>query len=209
MAGLFFTHSETGKFDERVERIIVGVASQASVAIDNARLLKPHKRRAIERENLLESERMARATAERMGELKDEFLANLSHELRTPLSAIVGWSKVLRQGVKDEADLHNGLDTIERNARMQKQLIDDLLDMNRIASGKVRLDIQPIAPISFIEAAIETVRPAAEAKGIHIEKAARSGSGADIGGSEPAAAGRLEFAFERNQVHLQRRKSAG
>jgi PAS domain S-box-containing protein len=170
IGGLFLTHAEAGKFDERIERIIVGVASQASVAIDNARLFEAAQQSALERETLLESERRARAMAERMGELKDEFLANLSHELRTPLSAIVGWSKVLRLGVKDEADLHNGLDTIERNARMQKQLIDDLLDMNRIASGKVRLDIQPIAPISFIEAAIDTVRPAAEAKGIRIEK---------------------------------------
>jgi len=170
IGGLFFVHSETGIFDERIERIIVGVASQASVAIDNARLFAGAQRAAIEREQLLERERFARASAERMGELKDEFLANLSHELRTPLSAIVGWSKVLRQGAKSEADLLNGLVTIERNARVQKQLIDDLLDMNRIASGKVRLDIQPVAPTSFIEAAIETVRPAADAKDIHIEK---------------------------------------
>ena len=170
IGGLFFVHSETGIFDERIERIIVGVASQASVAIDNARLFAGAQRAAIEREQLLERERFARASAERMGELKDEFLANLSHELRTPLSAIVGWSKVLREGAKSEADLLNGLVTIERNARIQKQLIDDLLDMNRIASGKVRLDIQPIAPTSFIEAAIETARPAADAKDIHIEK---------------------------------------
>jgi len=170
VGGLFFVHSHTGVFDERVERLIIGVASQASVAIDNARLFAAAQKSAIEREQLLKREQLARAEAERMGELKDEFLANLSHELRTPLSAIVGWSKVLRQGVKDENDLRNGLDTIERNARVQKQLIDDLLDMNRIASGKVRLDIQPVEPISFIEAAIETVRPAADAKGIHIEK---------------------------------------
>jgi PAS domain S-box-containing protein len=170
IGGLFFVHSETGVFDERIERLVIGVASQASVAIDNARLFAATQRAAIEREQLLERERIARTAAERMGELKDEFLANLSHELRTPLSAIVGWSKVLRQGARDEADLRNGLDTIERNARVQKQLIDDLLDMNRIASGKVRLDIQPVGPILFIEAAIETVRPAAEAKNIQIEK---------------------------------------
>ena len=170
MGGLFFVHSDIGIFDERIERIIVGVASQASVAIDNARLFAVAQKAAIEREQLLERERIARTAAERMGELKDEFLANLSHELRTPLSAIVGWSKVLRQGARDETDLRNGLITIERNARVQQQLIDDLLDMNRIASGKVRLDIQQIAPISFIEAAIETVRPAADAKDIHIEK---------------------------------------
>jgi len=170
IGGLFFTHSDIGTFDERIERIILGVASQASVAIDNARLFEGAQKSAVERETLLESERSARAAAERMGELKDEFLANLSHELRTPLSAIVGWSKVLRRGVRDEADLRNGLDTIERNAHMQKQLIDDLLDMNRIASGKVRLDSQPVEPISFIVAAIDTVRPAADAKGIRIEK---------------------------------------
>ena len=170
IAGLFFAHTESGIFDERVERIIVAVAAQASVAIDNARLFEATQKAAEERKTLLESERSAREAAERMGELKDEFLANLSHELRTPLSAIVGWSKVLRRGVRDEADLHNGLDTIERNAHIQTQLIEDLLDMNRIASGKLRLDIQPIAPVFFIEAAIDTVRPAAEAKGIWIEK---------------------------------------
>src|SRR5439155_7852671 len=105
-----------------------------------------------------------------MGERKDSFLANLSHELTTPLRVIVGWPKVLRCRVRDQADLQTGLDTIERNARIQTQLIDDLLDMNRIASGKVRLDIQPIAPVSFIEAAIDTLRPAADAKCIRIEK---------------------------------------
>ena len=90
--------------------------------------------------------------------------------MRTPLSAILGWAHILRSGAKSEADLHKGLDTIERNARVQTRLIEDLLDMSRIASGKVRLDIQPVAPVAFIEAAIETVRPAADAKGIRIEK---------------------------------------
>jgi CheY-like chemotaxis protein len=104
-----------------------------------------------------------------MSELKDEFLATLSHELRTPLSAILGWSQMLRRGVRSEADLYKGLATIERNARAQAQLIEDLLDMSRIASGKVRLDIQPVEPTSFIEAAVETLRPAADAKGIRLE----------------------------------------
>jgi PAS domain S-box-containing protein len=170
IGGLFFLHKDAGVFDERDERLIVAVAAQAAMAIDNARLYEVAKQDAEERERLLESERSARAAAERMGELKDEFLANLSHELRTPLSAIIGWSKVLRQGVKDVADLHNGLETIERNAHIQARLIDDLLDMNRIASGKLRLDMQPVAPITFIQAAIGTVRPAADAKGIRIEK---------------------------------------
>ena len=123
-----------------------------------------------DREKLLEIERSARAHAEHMSEMKDAFLANLSHELRTPLSAIIGWAQVLRHGGRSEAELSKGLDTIERNARMQGQLIEDLLDMSLITSGKVRLDIQPVAPISFIDAAIESLRPAADAKNIRIEK---------------------------------------
>ena len=125
---------------------------------------------AEERKRLLESERSARNLAEHMGALKDDFLATLSHELRTPLSAILGWTQILRRGVKTPEDLQKGLDTIERNSRLQVQLIEDLLDMNRIASGKVRLDIQPVAPILFIEAALETVRPAADGKGVRIER---------------------------------------
>src|SRR5690349_8943991 len=102
--------------------------------------------------------------------MKDEFLATLSHELRTPLSAILGWAQVLRRGGKDEADLQRGLQTIERNARAQAQLIEDLLDMSRITSGKVLLDMQTLKPEGFLDAAIETVRPAADAKNIRIEK---------------------------------------
>jgi CheY-like chemotaxis protein len=102
--------------------------------------------------------------------MKDEFLATLSHELRTPLSAILGWSQVLRRRKFGEAELQQALDIIERNARVQTQLIEDLLDMSRITSGKVRLDIQPVEPVSFIEAALETVRLAASAKGVRLEK---------------------------------------
>jgi CheY-like chemotaxis protein/two-component sensor histidine kinase len=102
--------------------------------------------------------------------MKDEFLATLSHELRTPLSAILGWAQVLRRGSRDQNDLQKGLQTIERNARAQAQLIEDLLDMSRITSGKVLLDMQAVAPASFIDAAIETVRPAADAKNIRIDK---------------------------------------
>ncbi len=170
LGGLFFGHPEPGVFTERTERIIVGVAAQAAVAIDNARLYEAAQKSAVEREKLLDSERAARAEAERASQMKDEFLATLSHELRTPLSSILGWSQVLRGGGKTPGDLQKGLDVIERNARVQTQLIEDLLDMSRIISGKVRLDIQPVQPMSFVEAAIETVRPAAEAKDIRIEK---------------------------------------
>jgi signal transduction histidine kinase/ActR/RegA family two-component response regulator len=130
-----------------------------------------------ERQQLLESERAARSASERVSEIKDQFLATLSHELRTPLNAIVGWAQILRTGNRREDDLQKGLETIERNARVQAQLIDDLLDMSRIVSGKVRLDIQPIDPSSIIDAALETVRPAAEAKGIRLEKAVDPSSG--------------------------------
>ena len=122
-----------------------------------------------ERVLLLESERSARAIAERANHMKDEFLATLSHELRTPLGAILGWSQILRRGGRGEADLLKGLDTIERNARAQTRLIEDLLDMSRITSGKVRLDTQPLEPASFVEAALETVKPAADAKGVRLE----------------------------------------
>ena len=167
---LFFGHPEAGIFTERTERIVGGIAAQAAVAIDNTRLYEAAQHAAEERKVLLESERSARAEAERTSQMKDEFLATLSHELRTPLSAILGWAQVLRRGTRDQADLQRGLQTIERNARAQAQLIEDLLDMSRITSGKVLLDMQTVAPPVFIDAAIETVRPAAEAKNIRIEK---------------------------------------
>lgn len=169
IGGLFFGHSETGVFDERTERLMVGIAAQAASAIDNARLYAASQKSAQERETLLENERSARAEAERANSMKDEFLATLSHELRTPLNSIMGWSQVLKLGAS-ASDLQRGLDAIERNARVQAQLIEDLLDMSRITSGKVRLDIQPVDPIPIIEAAIETIRPAAQAKQIRIEK---------------------------------------
>ena len=165
---LFFGHPEPGIFTERTARIIGGIAAQAAIAIDNARLYEATQQAAEERKLLLDSEREARAEAERNSQMKDEFLATLSHELRTPLTAILGWSQVLRRGSRDEADLHRGLQTIERNARAQAQLIEDLLDMSSIASGKVRLELLPLAPAAIAAAAIDTVRPSAEAKQITI-----------------------------------------
>ncbi|MES2260073.1 MAG: ATP-binding protein [Pseudomonadota bacterium] len=170
IGSLFFGHPEPAMFNERTERIVGGIAAQAAVAIDNARLYEAAQQAAEERKVLLDSERSARAEAERTSQMKDEFLATLSHELRTPLTAILGWAQVLRRGSRDEADLHRGLQTIERNARAQAQLIEDLLDMSRITSGKVLLDMQIVSPLTVIDAAIETVRPAADAKNIAIER---------------------------------------
>ena len=133
------------------------------------------KRVEQEREALLEREQAARAEAERASRMKDDFLATLSHELRTPLNAILGWAHLLAQGGgrgrgTDPAELAEGLRTIERNARAQTQIIEDLLDMSRIVSGKVRLDVRPVDPQAVVEAALETVRPAAEAKDIRLHK---------------------------------------
>lgn len=168
---LMFGHPEPRMFSERTERIIGGIAAQAAVAIDNARLNEASQRAAAERKALLDSERQARAEAERTSQLKDEFLATLSHELRTPLTAILGWAQVLRRGSRDEADLHRGLQTIERNARAQSQLIEDLLDMSSIASGRVQLDMQPLAPAALAAVAIDSVRATADARQIRIEQA--------------------------------------
>ncbi|MFL6581935.1 MAG: PAS domain-containing protein [Burkholderiales bacterium] len=169
IGGLFFGHPETCIFTERTEQLIIGIAAQAAVAIENARLYEATQKASEDRQNLLESERSAHADSERANELKDEFLATLSHELRTPLNSILGWAQVLKLSATTP-DFQRGLDAIERNARLQAQLIEDLLDMSRITSGKMRLDIQPVEVIPVIEAAIETVRPAAEAKLVRIEK---------------------------------------
>ncbi|MEX0652807.1 MAG: ATP-binding protein [Phycisphaeraceae bacterium] len=121
-----------------------------------------------DRERLLDSERAARGEAERANRVKDEFLATLSHELRTPLNAILGWSQLLARDMSCSDDAKKGLLAIERNARVQAQLIGDLLDMGRIISGKFKLNVQPVEPQRVIEAAVETVQHAAEAKGIRL-----------------------------------------
>jgi PAS domain S-box-containing protein len=123
-----------------------------------------------ERRHILESERAARSNAERASVLKDEFLATLSHELRTPLNAILGWTQLLRTGERDEAALDEGLQTIERNARAQTRIIEDLLDMSRIVSGKTRLDVQLIDLAGIVESAVDTLAPAAAAKDVRVVK---------------------------------------
>ena len=130
-----------------------------------------HEQRALHEQNalLLGSERAARAEAERASQIKDEFLATLSHELRTPLNAILGWANLLRGDPADTEGVAEGLTIIERNARAQNQIIEDLLDMSRIISGKVRLDVHRTDLAPIVEAAIETVRPAAAAKGIRVQ----------------------------------------
>ena len=164
IGGLLFGHPETGIFTDRAERLVVGIAAHAAVAVDNALLYEARK-------ELLESERSARSEAERASAMKDSFLATVSHELRTPLNAILGWVRILRsRPPAADPDLNHALEVMERNATIQVQLIEDLLDMSRITSGKMRLDVQPLDPAGFIEAAIQTVTPAADAKGIRLRR---------------------------------------
>ena len=125
-------------------------------------------RAEAEREALLAREKVLRAEAEELSRLKDEFLATMSHELRTPLNAIFGWITLLRTRRLDEATQERALETIERNARAQKRLIEDLLDVSRIVTGKVALELVTVDPRRVMEAALETMHPAAQAKGLKI-----------------------------------------
>ena len=155
LGGLFFGHPEVGVFTEREETIVGSLAPQIATAIDNARLY--------------ERQQAARAEAETANTMKDEFLATLSHELRTPLNAVLGWTRMLRTGTVDEGTAKRALEVIERNAVAQLQLIEDLLDVSRIITGKLRLDVQPVEPVRVVEAALDAVRPAAEAKSIRLQ----------------------------------------
>lgn len=123
-----------------------------------------------QRRNLLASERAARNEAEKANRMKDDFLATLSHELRTPLSAILGWSQVLRRGDPTPAEIAEGLEAIDRNAKVQTQLIADLLDVSRISSGKMRLDIQSVDPAKMIASALDAVAQSADAKQIRVDR---------------------------------------
>ena len=156
LGGLFFGHESAGMFREREERLVVGLAAQAAVAMDNARLYRQ---------------------AQEANRMKDEFLATLSHELRTPMNAIMGWAQLLREGKLDAATTARAVQTIDRNARVQTQLISDILDVSRIVSGKLRLDVRPVELVRAVEAALDTIRPAAEARDIDVQTALDAGAG--------------------------------
>lgn len=182
-------------FNESDERLAATLTAQVAVAYENARLYTEAQRHATElkqevaeriqaeeeRAKLLVREQAARAEAEAANRAKDEFLATLSHELRTPLTSILGWSHLIRSGKLPEAASAAALETIERNARAQSQLIDDLLDVSRIITGKLRLDARPVEIASVIEAAIEAVRPAARAKNIRLESELKTVAGTLFG----------------------------
>jgi PAS domain S-box-containing protein len=137
-----------------------------------------------ERIALLEREQEARAQAEAANRMKDEFLATLSHELRSPLNAMLGWTRLLNSRKFDEATTARAMETIERSARAQAQLIEDLLDVSRIIQGKLRLNARPIELVCVIEAAIDIVRPAAEAKEIQLHSELDPAAGLVAGDSD-------------------------
>jgi signal transduction histidine kinase/ActR/RegA family two-component response regulator len=172
-------------FSEADEGLAANLATHVAVAYENATLyanaqhhatelsmeMAVRKQAEDERARLLVREQAARAEAEAANRNKDEFLATLSHELRTPLTAILGWSHLLRSRKLDEPDTVRALDTIERNAKSQSQLIDDLLDVSRIITGKLQIDCAPVDLSGVIDAAVDAMRPAAEAKSITLETA--------------------------------------
>jgi PAS domain S-box-containing protein len=148
MGGLFFGHSEPGRFAEIHERLAVGIASWASVSLENARMY---------------------AAAQEASRIKDDFLASLSHELRTPLNAILGYARMFRTGIVGPERQGRAIETIERNATSLTQIVEDVLDISRIVSGKIRLNVQPVEVPAIVRNAIDAVTPAADAKGIRLE----------------------------------------
>ncbi|QRK13759.1 response regulator [Archangium violaceum] len=161
MGTLAMYYNEPRAPTEHELHLIETMAHIASVAMEKAKAEQ-------ERERLLARERQARQEAEAASRMKDEFLSTLSHELRTPLTAILGWAQLLRTRDMPEDKRQRALETIERNARAQTQLIEDLLDISRIVAGKLRLDVRPLEPLPILEAALDAVRPAAEARGVRL-----------------------------------------
>lgn len=155
VGGISFGFSEIQLLESEDQGFILSLAQQCA--------------QAIARTHLYEAEQIARSQAEAANRIKDEFLAVLSHELRTPLNPILGWAKLLRKGRLDEAKTAQALATIERNAKLQSELIEDLLDVSRILQGKLSLNACPVNLVDTIQAAMETVRLAAEAKLIQVE----------------------------------------
>ena len=148
------------------------VESLLTVSVDvTAQVEARHRIEALaaEREVLLSRAQASRAEAEAANQLKDEFLSTVSHELRTPLTAMLGWTQMLRSKLLPPEKRELGLETIERNARAQGQLIEDLLDVSRIMSGKLRLELATVELEAVVKQAVETVRPAAEAKGVGLQ----------------------------------------
>jgi PAS domain S-box-containing protein len=148
IGGLFFGHSSPGVFHDRHERLAVGMSAWAAVALENARLY---------------------ASVQEASRLKDEFLATLSHELRTPLNAIVGYTRMMRSGLVTGEKASRALETVDRNANALTQIVEDVLDVSRIIAGKIRLNVRLVDLPQVVKEGLETVRPAADARGVRLE----------------------------------------
>jgi PAS domain S-box-containing protein len=157
-----FFSPEIREPDEELLKLVAGVGGQIGQ-------FTQRKRAEEELAELFKRERAARADAEKANRLKDEFLATLSHELRTPLNAVIGWSRMLGSGRLDREGSKHALEVIERNAWAQKQIIEDILDVSRVITGKLQLNLSPVDLVSVVDAALDAVRPAMEAKEIVIE----------------------------------------
>ncbi len=164
MGGLFFGHSKAGMFSEKSERVVTGLASQAAIAIDNARLYELANRAAEERQTLLASERAARAEAEHLNRSKDEFLAMLAHELRNPLAPVSSAAELLRLVNHEPERVQHLSEIISRQIGHFTHLIDDLMDVSRVTRGLIELDMEPLDIKSIIATAIEQVRPMIETR---------------------------------------------
>ncbi len=150
---------------------IIGVVLVFRDITDRRRIDAERRNVNVERERLLNAERTARADAERANRMKDDFVAMVSHELRTPLNAILGWTQLMMQSAADQDVIARGLDVISRNTRVQAQLVSDLLDVSRIATGNLRLAIEKVDLVSSVRNVIETLQQSAESKqiGVHQE----------------------------------------
>ena len=157
---------------------VVGASKVARDITERKKAEEEAEKLNRERLRLIDGEREARSQAERANRLKEEFLATLSHELRTPLNAILGWTNILQLGKLQGEELRDGLDIIERNARVQAQIIQDMLDMSRIISGEVHLDLQRIELPAVLNKSVETLRAMAEAKGVRLQATMDSFAGA-------------------------------
>jgi signal transduction histidine kinase len=169
---LFLTRAALARANGDLESRVA--ARTAELVLSNERLraeIEERLRAENEREELLARERLLRGHAEEISRLKDQFLATMSHELRTPLNAIFGWITLLRTGRLDEATQARALETIERNARSQKRLVEDLLDVSRIVTGKLGLELADVPPRPVLQAAIATMQPAADAKEVGVVSA--------------------------------------
>lgn len=184
VGGLFLGHPGVGVFTERIERIVTGVAAHAAVALENVRLVEGMRCVTQERERLVLAERAAQADTLRAARMKDEFLSTLSHELRTPLTAILGWAKVLLLQRADPEMQHRGLEAIARNADAQALLIEELLEMSRVVSGKVELDLRDTDLSRVVDAAMANARSAADVKHIRLECRVTAGESGVRGDAE-------------------------